>query len=102
MCIANSTADNMSMERHGRILPSEKRSMPDPLYIVKAVSLRYRQVSWLVTFLPPSRPPQRTMDLLVKTGVLLTVARQPVIYTRFLINSGQGNLYLIECMQRTV
>lgn len=62
--------------------------MPDLLYIVKAVSLRYRQVSWLVTFLPPSRPPQQTMDLLVKTEVLLTVARQPVIYTRFLINSG--------------
>lgn len=49
-----------------------------------------RQVSWLVTFVPSFSSPQRQDNgyMCHKVSVLLTVARQPVIYTRFLINSG--------------
>jgi len=70
-----------------------------------------RQVSWLVTpsaSFSPVRFMARTMDGKISAvanlafGILsLTVARQPVIHTRFLIKFLYGNAFLRKCRWTT-
>lgn len=87
------------MEKHSASLPAMsgmvyKQSIATLPCIVKAESLQQRQVSWLVTAWP-------SFSLSVESNghgcgnafALLTVARLPVICTRFLINPPGRNPY---------
>lgn len=67
-------------------------------------AVRKRQVSWLVTVRPPfPSAVERTVGMIGRTWMLLTVARQFVIHTRFPINAlVKCNLFrLIKNTERT-
>lgn len=58
------------------------------LHSTKALSIQYRQVSWLVTFLPsfPFRMFSEQWTMMGKNLLLLTVAGQLVVLTQFPFN----------------